>query len=329
MTTMKLAVVIPFFQRSRGLLEAAVASVAAQQLGPEVAVEIIIVDDGSPIAAATETLATLPAHWSLRIIEQANAGVSRARNTALDAVSSDTKYVAFLDSDDVWFPHHLTDAIRALEAGASFYFSNYRGERRDFFSHRPYMMNFFSNKKNSLEEIFYVSGSDFLFHILQEYIAHTSFIVYNFLDSKDIRFNEELKFSSEDHLFWILVVARAEQVAFSKKVGGRRYSGVSLFGETTNWNSPNILNRIIDQMIFQEILKSKFPENVYSLKSYEEKMNEHVGGFVFIFSRLLLRRPLVSIRAFFRLSTKLPSALLLFPNSLLNLRTNRDRLIKS
>ena len=60
----------------------------------------------------------------MRVIKQPNGGPGKARNTGLDAVRSGTKYVAFLDSDDEWFEHHLDDAQFALERGFDFYFSD-------------------------------------------------------------------------------------------------------------------------------------------------------------------------------------------------------------
>src|SRR3546814_10599300 len=76
-TTMpkRISVVIPFFQRKRGLLREAVRSVACQYLPWSAEVELIVVDDGSPVAAQLDldNLA-LPDWIRLRILRQANAG---------------------------------------------------------------------------------------------------------------------------------------------------------------------------------------------------------------------------------------------------------------
>lgn len=62
--------------------------------------EVIIVDDGSTDRTYEVTEAVLAQHPSLRakLIRTANAGVSAARNTGLEAASGD--YVLFLDGDD-------------------------------------------------------------------------------------------------------------------------------------------------------------------------------------------------------------------------------------
>ena len=73
----KVAVVIPYFQRQQGVLRRSLRSVMAQSLAPDV---VVIVDDQSPVPAEGE-LAELPDAWRARVkkISRQNGGPGAAR----------------------------------------------------------------------------------------------------------------------------------------------------------------------------------------------------------------------------------------------------------
>ncbi len=72
--------------------------------------EIVVVDDGSK----DNTVAVLQDidEPRLKVITQANAGPAAARNTGMDNASGE--FIAFLDSDDVWYPEFLACADHML-----------------------------------------------------------------------------------------------------------------------------------------------------------------------------------------------------------------------
>lgn len=78
--------------------------------------EIILVNDGSPNTPRLEQ-ALAPYRRRIRYIKQENRGPSAARNAAI--LEARGKYVAFLDSDDRWLPHHLEAQVRLLQNDAS------------------------------------------------------------------------------------------------------------------------------------------------------------------------------------------------------------------
>jgi glycosyltransferase involved in cell wall biosynthesis len=74
--------------------------------------ELIIVDDGS--TDKTAEIATLFTDPRIKVIHQSNGGESAARNTALEHMQGE--FVAFLDADDIFLPHHLEVTFNYLSA---------------------------------------------------------------------------------------------------------------------------------------------------------------------------------------------------------------------
>ena len=104
------SVVIPVFNRAH-VLERAVRSVLAQTCRD---FEIVVIDDGS--RDAPESVVRAIDDPRVRIVRQENKGGAAARNRGFDEARG--TFVALLDSDDVFLPHHLENMRRALE-GAS------------------------------------------------------------------------------------------------------------------------------------------------------------------------------------------------------------------
>ena len=94
-------------------LEASVLSVRSQTLSNW---ELIIVDDGSPDRTADIARSLAQADPRIRVITQANAGPSTARNTGVRQARADT--LAFLDADDLWVPERLDKMISTLASHA-------------------------------------------------------------------------------------------------------------------------------------------------------------------------------------------------------------------
>lgn len=102
------SVVIPAYNAAR-YIAATLDSVFAQTLP---AFEILLVNDGSPDTSALES-ALAPYQAKIRYLKQENRGPSAARNVAIQAARG--KYLAFLDSDDLWMPQHLQKQVAFLE----------------------------------------------------------------------------------------------------------------------------------------------------------------------------------------------------------------------
>lgn len=105
-------VVIPTFKRADKLARA-LSSVDAQTQKPQ---KVIVIDDGSPYDAAAQIRETVERfRQSLKIsliVNSANRGANHSRNRGINL--ADTSYVAFLDSDDMWFPEKLAQQMEAI-----------------------------------------------------------------------------------------------------------------------------------------------------------------------------------------------------------------------
>lgn len=101
------SVIIPTYQR-RDAVVAAVLSALEQTVA---VIEVIVVIDGS--TDGTEVALRAITDPRLKVIVQQNRGATAARNAGIDHARG--RYIAFLDCDDRFLPHHLADLLPLLE----------------------------------------------------------------------------------------------------------------------------------------------------------------------------------------------------------------------
>ncbi|MEJ2611197.1 MAG: glycosyltransferase [Candidatus Thiodiazotropha sp.] len=93
-------------------LEETLDSVLAQTFKD---MEVIIVDDGSTDNTVQIAQKYADAHpGQVKLIQQQNNGPAAARNTGIQ--SSDSTYIAFLDSDDLWVPGKLASQMEFFKS---------------------------------------------------------------------------------------------------------------------------------------------------------------------------------------------------------------------
>lgn len=103
----KISVVVPVY-KVEGYLERCVLSLCRQTYS---ALEIILVDDGSPDRSGEICDELALQDSRIRVIHKKNGGLSDARNVGIEASTGD--YIAFLDSDD-WFDPNMLEILYRL-----------------------------------------------------------------------------------------------------------------------------------------------------------------------------------------------------------------------
>lgn len=110
-----LSVVVPVYNVEE-TLAASLDSVLAQ---PVRDLEVIVVDDGSTDGSNAIASSYADQHPQVRLITQANGGVSRARNVAVEAATGEL--ITFVDPDDILPADAWTRMLRTLhETGSDF-----------------------------------------------------------------------------------------------------------------------------------------------------------------------------------------------------------------
>lgn len=249
----KIAVVIPFFQREPSILARALRSALGQDGIDDM--EILVVDDGSPVRACDElSKFSVEERARIRIIEQVNGGPAAARNTALAHVGAQTEYVAFLDSDDEWTPEHLSNAMAVLEQGFDFYFSDfYQLDQKVSAFKRAGRIHIQEHPLVRNTEPFHVFNGSMFDQILSGNIIGTPTVVYRFATFPTLRFREEFVYAGEDYLFWIDLSKLTNRIAFSSQCECRCGRGVNVFAGS-GWGTDKSLQRTHYEMKFKKAL---------------------------------------------------------------------------
>jgi glycosyltransferase involved in cell wall biosynthesis len=108
----QIAVITPCYNSAR-FIQDTIGSVLRQDLTDW---EYILVDDGSNDTTKDLLLETAKGDSRLKVLHQVNAGTCRARNLGAEMVSIETKYLFFLDHDDMLEPAALRILSEYLDA---------------------------------------------------------------------------------------------------------------------------------------------------------------------------------------------------------------------
>ena len=210
----RVSVIVPTYNRC-GLILRAIDSILRQQYDH---LEVIVVDDGSTDDTAS-VIANLSAQHP-QIVYLANThrkGPSGARNTGLEAAKGG--YVAFLDSDDVWDDHHLSEGVGFLQAHPQIgvLFGNFTVADSE---NGGYQYNFFSKRnfpgsvdREEMMPGFWVVKGNLLEILIENNVFQVGSVILRRNMSKPVFFDESIRLS-EDRDFAIRLY-KEEQATFA------------------------------------------------------------------------------------------------------------------
>lgn len=252
----RIAVIIPYYQRDSGILTRSLLSIQDQTRFSSI-VKIIIVDDGSPAPAADELRSFDQSFLEkVQLIKKENGGVSKARNTALDATPPEATIIAFLDSDDCWEPNHIDVMEQAFSFGADFYFTNFYQLNSDIGA-------FERNKKlnlsdhNQLNEYLFDYQGNMQDQIATGNLIGTPTVAYLHKKFERKRFKEGFSCAGEDYLFWMEIAGEKPKIVFCNKCMVTCNEGVNIYS-SAKWGTMHLQKLIRDEITYRRYLISHY-----------------------------------------------------------------------
>lgn len=203
--------------------------------------ELIIIDDNSQ-DNTTNIINKYNDPRIVLIINSNNLGVSETRNIGISAASG--KYIAFLDSDDIWLPHKLSLQIMCLNDGWDVVSSNY--------------IAFESNADNKITERKSPSIISYYDMLKSNFIGNLTGI-YNVQKIGKIY---QKKLGHEDYIMWLEIIKKSKKAyCIQESLAKYRLHNSSL--------SSNKVKAIKWQWsIYRNELKLSLPKSIYYFSHY-------------------------------------------------------------
>ncbi|RCS25657.1 glycosyltransferase family 2 protein [Phyllobacterium salinisoli] len=297
-----IAVIIPFYQREKGILARALRSVFAQDLPGDIRLKVVIVDDSSPVSPSGDIESITPdPRQRIELISQINGGPGAARNRALAALDpGEVSFVAFLDSDDEWKSDHLSKAIATLSASPDydFYFCDHRRFNTDksWFEESEIFQKWTKGEISPVPAP--VPGFDHIYQMpsrlafsafLTEYLSQTSTVVYRFSKFPEARFDIDLRSAGEDHMLWITLARKAGVAVFSTERNVICGQGVNIYFSAFDWNLPQTVDRYGYLVVFLTKLIRNFEIEQPDRQMIEARLAKFSKVYAYLLARGLAK----------------------------------------
>jgi succinoglycan biosynthesis protein ExoW len=266
-------IIIPFYQRNDGILRRALASAFSQSFQD---FDVIVVDDQSPHAPASE-LAPLSAEERARItvVSQANAGPGGARNTGLDHVPAETRFVAFLDSDDFWTVDHLKNAFTAMDRlGGDCYWASIEGGAEFDYHFGIAALEKIEGARRLMDMPLVLEVPDIAGVMINDWaFLHMSCMVIGRPLIETVRFDAALRLAAEDVLFFCDCMLASKQVLLCADAGALRGEGINIFHGVDNTSPEYFKQQFITWMALDRLQRrfASRPREVATIQAYKNR----------------------------------------------------------
>lgn len=241
----EVTVIIPTYNRSK-LVAQAVESVLKQSF---VDFELIVIDDGSNDDTA-DVIKAIP-DKRIKYLHQKKRGISSARNIGIK--HSTSKYISFLDSDDLYPPEYLKVMLEALKEkpGYGLAYSLYQNTYPD------------GTSQKGFQQDRYLSG-----HLTANYFRKAPAILPSVVLVKKSEIKKQLYFDenidiAEDLDFFLRVSTETKFVCVPQAVVTRRFLGDNVSFQA----EPLYINVILIYERFYPVFKDKV--NIPKFKAHK------------------------------------------------------------
>jgi glycosyltransferase involved in cell wall biosynthesis len=196
MTNPLVSIVIPCYNQGKYLKET-VQSVLSSSYRP---IEIIIVNDGSTDDSEEIAEELLHFHREVRLINQINGGVAKARNTGIaDAKGT---FILPLDGDDLISPNYIEEAIKVLSTRAEVKVVYCNAVKFNESGQKTWKLKPFSRNRLAKDNMIFVAA------------------LFRKADWENVEgFSEDMKMGREDWEFWIKMLKNGGEVVQLPFVG--------------------------------------------------------------------------------------------------------------
>jgi succinoglycan biosynthesis protein ExoW len=264
-------VVIPFYQKEAGILSRALNSIFAQDFQD---FDIVIVDDESPLPAAVELQNFENERMSrIHVVRQENGGPGAARNTGLDHVPDETRFVALLDSDDIWLPGHLKNAYDFMTRfEAQCYWASMQASEEFYYHYGIAELEKKEGGERLESDPLIIEIPDLASVMLRDWaFLHLSCMVMARPVFQTVRFEPSLRLAAEDVLFFADCILKSSRTILCDQPGAARGMGINIFHGIDN-RSPEFLRQQFNTWVALDTLETRFrsrPQDVASIASYK------------------------------------------------------------